>query len=322
MSRLPRVALSILPLVVACTSGEPSAVEGEGGADASVAASPLVGPHNVVLPPGYDGSRPVPLLVFLHPFYQSGDYYPGVLGLFELAASEGILLALPDGTAGESGAPHWNATDACCEQPGDPPERDDVAYLDGVLDDLLATYKVDASRVWVVGYSNGGFMAHAWACASADRIAAAVSFGGAQWKDPERCAPSAAISVLQIHGTHDPVVLYGGGPSPFNGRPYPSAEETVRIWADENGCTGGLVDTGARAELENTAPSDLFAAEGPDAPEDRETQIWAYEGCPKDIGVELWKVAGGANHLQLPPSLRADAFAERLYGFLRARRRQ
>jgi polyhydroxybutyrate depolymerase len=160
---------------------------------------------------------------------------------------------------------------------------DDVAYIGRVIDDVAAKVPIDPKRVYVFGHSNGAFFAHRLACDLAPRIAAAVSLAGAGWKDAARCAPAVPVSVLEIHGDADDVILMTGGrvfdlPVPE----YPSTEATVAAWARRNGCAAELRAKGARIDFEEGAP-------GPDTTE------LAFGACPAGGAVELWKIAGGSH---------------------------
>src|SRR5262249_41179079 len=123
---------------------------------------------------------------------------------------------------------------------------------------VSARYAIDPRRVYVVGFSNGGSMAHRLACEAADRVAAIVSIGGANWKDAGPGRPSGPVAALEGHAGGD-------------GR---SARETVATWARRDGCAG---------------PLGLFGAAVPGA----ETTTERYAGCPAGIDVELWTVHGG-----------------------------
>ena len=129
----------------------------------------------------------------------------------------------------------WNATDACCNF--DRAAVDDVAYLTDVIAEIQAELAIDPKRIALVGHSNGGFMSYRMACEQADLVSAIVSLAGATFADPADCAPSEPVSVVQIHGTADDVILYeGGGPFTDATGPYPGAETTAEIWATYDGC--------------------------------------------------------------------------------------
>jgi polyhydroxybutyrate depolymerase len=186
-----------------------------------------------------------------------------------------FLLAYPDGTRDLMGNRFWNATDACCDFFGR--GVDDVAYLDAVLDEIGARYRVDLARVYLVGHSNGAFMAHRFACDRAGRVAAIVTLAGMQWKDPGRCGAPSPVSVLHVHGRNDPTVRYQGG-STLKG-PYPGAVGTVATWAGKDGCSGELAATGRRIDLDSTVAGE-------------ETTVERYGGC-RGVDVELWTIGQG-----------------------------
>src|SRR4051794_29071828 len=95
-------------------------------------------PYHARAPRGYDGSRPTPLLLLLHPYSPGGGRQ--ALAAYQLATildEKGLLLAAPDGTLEhQSDRRFWNATDACCDFEGQ--GVDDVTYLDAVIADMRA----------------------------------------------------------------------------------------------------------------------------------------------------------------------------------------
>ena len=68
---------------------------------------------------------------------------------------------------------------------------DDVAYVGGLIDEALRTWPVDPKRVYIVGHSNGDFMAHRLACERADVVVAIAGLAGAGIAiDGSGCSPS------------------------------------------------------------------------------------------------------------------------------------
>ena len=234
-------------------------------------------PYGLKVPEGYEGAQALPLVVLLHGYTADGDKQARYFRLPEQADKAGFLLATPNGTRDLMGNRFWNGTDACCDfyRSG----VDDVAYLDAMIDEIAARYPVDPARVFVVGHSNGAFMAHRYACDRADRVAAIVTLAGMQWKDQSHCNPSSPVSVLQVHGRQDETVKYDGGMMP-NGASYPGAAETVGDWAEQDGCTGSLGATGRRFDVEGGIPGD-------------ETVEEAYSGCPDGTTLQLWTIERG-----------------------------
>lgn len=250
-------------------------------------------PFEVFVPDTYDGSAAVPLVVLLHGYGINGAMQEDFFQLRQLADSRGFLLATPDGTIDADGSHFWNATDACC---GFGATVDDSAYLVAVIQHIEADYRVDPARVFLVGFSNGGFMSYRMACDHADLIAAIASISGATFLDPSACNPSEPVTVVEIHGDHDEAIAYDGGT--FRDQPHPGAVETVADWAAYDGCTGPATE----------------AAEGRDLDQRFDDAIVAqYEGCPPGVAVELWTIPGGAHIPEL-----TDTFSAQVIDFLLA----
>ena len=257
-------------------------------------------PYSLQVPSSYDASKAYPLVIALHGFGGGSNsaQLENYLHLGAIVDSRGFLYARPDGLTDKNGDEFWSATDACCNVYGSP--VDDVGYLRALIGDVAAKYHVDAGRVFVMGLSAGGFMAHRAACDLADKVAAVISMSGATWKDAARCKPSQAVSVLELHGDGDASVSYLGGTGDSGGA-YPSAPNTVAHWAAYDGCTGPLAPTGTRLDLDLLIPG-------------AETRVERYGGCvgAPGIGVELWTVEGGGHTLHPPDSLR-DTLVDFLY---------
>jgi polyhydroxybutyrate depolymerase len=249
------------------TQGSPPAA-GEPGPTA-------IRPYGLKVPEGYDGSSPRPLVVLLHGYGSNGSDQNTYFRLSAQADRATFFLAYPDGTPDRVARRFWNATDACCDFYGS--SVDDVTYLDAILDEIARKYRVDSTRVYVVGHSNGAFMAHRYACDRPDRVAAIVTLAGMQWKDVQNCAANSPVSVLHVHGRNDTSIQYEGGSLPRG--TYPGAVETVATWAAKNDCRGELVPTGRRMDLDSTTAGE-------------ETTVDRYSGC-HGVDVELWTIRDG-----------------------------
>jgi len=87
----------------------------------------------------------------------------------------------------------------------DHPLRDDVAYVRAILDLLAREYVIDARRVYVSGFSNGGSMSGRLAMELSDRFAAAACNSGFLSLPP--VAVPRPISVVLTSGEVDDKVL-------------------------------------------------------------------------------------------------------------------
>ena len=288
--RRRRQLVSVTVALVACLAGSCSWSDG-----------PLEGrPFEVHEPPDYDGSKPAPLLVVLHGYGLQGNVQNLYYGLDRVTDPRGMLYVAPDGTINDEGKPFWNATPACCAPPGS--DVDDSAYLAAVIESVQRDHNVDDRRIFVLGHSNGGFMAYRLACDHADLVAGVVSFEGAATDDPSACDPSEPVTAVEIHGTGDTVIRYDGGRNSGNdpnAPAYPSAEETVRMWARLNECS-------PTPTTPDPATRDLVRDEAP-------AVVTAFGSCAKGTAVQLWTQPEGV-HVPIP----SDTFTEQVVDFLLA----
>lgn len=251
-------------------------------------------PFRLHLPESYDPAATSPLVVLLHGYTSSAAEQERYFSLTEESDRRGFLYAMPDGTRDPGGDRFWNATDACCDfsRTG----VDDAGYLRRLIDTVMSSYPADPARIYLVGHSNGGFMAHRMACDHASVVTAIVSLAGMAPDDTTRCQPQRPVSVLQIHGTDDDVIPFGGGSN--IGNPFPSVDTTLEMWRRHNGC---------REQAATAPPIDLEQElVGP------ETTVTAYTaGCRDATRVELWAIEGGGH----VPAL-AETFAPAVVDFL------
>jgi len=275
--------------VIACSSssGSPDGTGGEAGA-APVPVELVVGgdrPVTVYIPEGIDPKTPTPLFLLLHGFGASGYVEELIFQLKPEADKHKFLYLFPNGTSDQDDKRFWNATDACCDVYQT--NVDDVAYLSGLVDEIGKSYAVDPKRVYFLGHSNGGFMSHRMACDRAPLIAGIASLAGSVWSDPNKCAPTSPINVLEIHGTKDDAVLYEGNMTQGGG--YPGAVETTEIWAQKNGCA--LTPTaGEPIDIDAVLPG-------------AETQVSKYvTGCKPGGSAELWTMKGASHVPGLGPN--------------------
>jgi polyhydroxybutyrate depolymerase len=192
--------------------------------------------YHLYLPPDRDKDHPSPLLISLHGFGSKPEAQAWLTRWNELAGEQGYLVAYPQGT---SFPLRWNAFSR-----GSP---DDIQFVKDLILDISSFAAVDRSRIFVVGMSNGGAMAHQIGCQMADQIAAIGVVAGPNVDLPGGCQPSRPVPVIAFYGTADPVVSYEGGTVPVqvysNGGndielvSYPGAEAWARGWAQLNRCS-------------------------------------------------------------------------------------
>lgn len=234
----------------------------------------------IQIPFGYDPVKPLPLLVVLHGYGANGPLQAAYLGFTRLQETEKFLMLTPNGTTDPTNRNFWNATDACCNFASS--KVDDVAYIKGLIDEVKSVYRVDETKVFLVGHSNGGFMSYRMACDASNSITAIASLAGASFFDKSRCKPSRKVNILQIHGTNDRTILYNGGTIPVANKKYPSAQQSVDMWKSYNECSGERKASGTNRDLENGLAGN-------------ESTVQIVEGCPAGGAVELWAIQQGGH---------------------------
>jgi polyhydroxybutyrate depolymerase len=251
-------------------------------------------PVSLQVTPAYDGTAALPLLIILHGYGGTGAIQQAYMRLNGANTADMFVLA-PDGTLDSTGKRFWN-TPACCNFDLNP--VDDVAYIKSLIAAVEGVYKVDPKRVFLLGHSNGAFMAHRMACEDAAEIAAVVSLAGATFLNPADCVPANPVSILEIHSITDETILYAGGSLAPGVPAYPGALETVAHWQVNDGCTPGLVAQSSSMNLDLIVP--LPGAE---------TQISKFDGCPAGIGVEHWSMTGAPHIPTLTPDFAVETIA-------------
>lgn len=196
----------------------------------------------VYAPPNYDPSRPAPLVVMLHGRPSNAAAMAQLTQMNVTAARNGFIVAFPEGLDNE-----WNNE---VELSGGYSRRnqDDVGFLETLAAELGVDFNIDPNRIYLGGFSNGGFMVHRMACSSTGPYAAYAEVGAALYSAMrEDCTRGRRAPILIMHGTGDPSIPYTGlvfegGALTSDGmgaeatRVTLSVPETVQYFIQRNGC--------------------------------------------------------------------------------------
>ena len=278
--------LTAMTIMLAC---------GACGADDAPAQRPLdfggARPVSLQVPTGFDEARAYPLLLVLHGYSVNGFLQQSYFRLGDAADAHQTLVLAPEGTRDSNGNQFWNADPACCDF--DRTGVDDVAYLGGLIDEVMATWPIDPARVTVVGHSNGAFMAYRLACDRADVVTAIAGLAGHAASAGTACAPTEPVHVLHLHGTLDETIPYET--VVLQGVASPGAVDSVAAWAAHNGCAGGPAP-GDRKDLDSSLPG-------------AETAVTVTSRCPAAGAAELWTIEGGTHIPSPAPTLPTELMA-------------
>lgn len=190
-------------------------------------------------PAGTPGGRG--LIVVLHGAGASAEqvlglaFPPSPLSLWlNIAARDQLVVIAPD--AGNGG---WSDCFASDERVA---RKNDVAFIDALIEHAITHHHVDPARVYLIGVSRGGWMAYAAAIALPHKLAAfSVILAG--MPPPGRITmPSTPLPALIFGCTADPLIRYHGGKPWYAfgfAEPVRSIEESVQVWRE----LAGLPDT-------------------------------------------------------------------------------
>lgn len=235
--------------------------------------------HHLFLPSDYDGTEALPLVIGLHGRSDTGAGFALLTGMDAVAEAEGFALVYPDGLLNQ-----WNYL-------GDFVNRDlfhtpdDVAYLERLIDDLAQDVQIDRQRVYLMGFSNGGFMTYRVGCEVRHPFAGFSVLGALMYPEFEVTCPYARPTpIIIFHGTQDQSILWDGvtHPSPdgtsdvFATR---SVLNSVGFWTARNQCD---IEAAVKTEYE---------------PQPEQTQVIRFDftGCVKEANVRFFAIVGGGH---------------------------
>jgi polyhydroxybutyrate depolymerase len=242
------------------------------------------------LPPNYDGTTPLPLVLVLHGGGGNGKQMAAQTDFAAKADAEGFVVVFPNGQETPDGGHYWKTEGIVNDDSVKAGlTGDDVGFLTALIDHLESQLAIERSRVYVTGFSNGASMALTLACRLSDRIAAvaAVSSGLSA-----KCDLTSPVAVLQMMGTADPHLASAGTTAPdgtvwtwwraidvwsaFDGCPAePAVKVNGRVRTETNGpCAAGTEVV--RIDLEGAGHNWPGGPAGPDDPVDGTDVVWDF----------------------------------------------
>ena len=236
--------------------------------------------YKVHVPASYTSDTPTPLVFCLHGLAQTAVMFClAGAGMAATSDEAGFILVMPNGIDSS-----WNGGVCCGGSAAS--KRDDVAVIRAILREVEGHLNVDPERVYATGLSTGGYLSYRLACEAADIFAAVAPSAGAvgtnelagkyiepgsitnvalnMMSDLTKCEPSRAISVLDLHGTQDPLI------------PFALQDPSLAVFAMRNGCAG------------QSMPALSPASAG-------DTTCTSYSGCPDGLEVTGCSVKGGGH---------------------------
>ncbi len=233
----------------------------------------------VHFPPNFNTLTQRALVINLHGGSGNMVNAQGFSMMNPVADQNGFIVAWPQGYGIAPPGFSWaDGRNTSADQAG----IDDIGFIDKLIDTLIRRYNVDTNKIYICGFSNGGFMVQRIACELPDRFAAMASLGSSM--DTVRyqnCSPSRPVPMAFFNGTSDPAMPYSGGalqnPQVI---PVVPVDTTVQFWVAHNNCQ--------MASPVVNFP-DVFTTDNSTA------QLFEFTNCDCHADVKFYKLINGGH---------------------------
>jgi polyhydroxybutyrate depolymerase len=232
------------------------------------------------IPSTYDGTKEVPLVVFIHGGGGNAQSAQGFTNFNQISKTNGFLMVYPQAFF-ESSANSFVWADGRGLAP-DVLGIDDVDFIDKLVTALKSEYKVNAKKVYVCGFSNGSFLTQRIAFEKSTQFAAIGTLGGTMNQSLFNTGnPKRAVPMMYVFGTTDPLVPYNGGVVVgSNTLPIVGIEQAVNFWVKKNQCQTTL----PVVTLPNTNTTDNSTV-----------TVYEYTNGTCNSKVKFYKINGGGH---------------------------
>jgi polyhydroxybutyrate depolymerase len=241
----------------------------------------------------YNASIPASLLIALHGLGDNMTNFSGI-GFHNIADTANIIVIYPQAVTDPlMGSSAWNSgAGAYGYYPNS--SVNDIGFINAIIDTAIVKYSIDRSRIYLCGFSMGGFMTERMAIQSNYRIAAFASMSGTIGSGVTPLNPGRHVPIAHFHGTSDSTVFYAGNLYGMD------ADSLVKFWVNKNGC--------------NPVPAtDTF----PDIVSDGiSVERFKYSGSDSDAEVWFYKISGMEHTVLYRPANDLSEIVE-VWGFLR-----
>ena len=162
---------------------------------------------------------------------------------------------------------------------------DTVNFVHQMLEELIVNVRLDPSRIYLTGFSDGGVATFYFMCELSHLVAAVATVSASMPVELiEDCAPERPIPLLMLNGTADKRVRFSGGifgdPNRPQGLEMASAFDTATFWREANNCK----NMDEKAVLDDRAPDD-------------QVRVWtqSWTECPQGAVIKFVTLLGGAH---------------------------
>ena len=211
------------------------------------------------LPEGFDNTQNLPLVMSFHGGGGQAQDQLNIADLRDRADQDGFVLVYPDAIPdpNDDGSTNWQVVVSGTLPFTNPNPHSDIDFVDALIDKMATVHNIDTTRVYAMGYSNGGGFSFDLACRLNHKITGiGVSARTMYAESFAECNVVHPTPVVTILGTNDFISPYDG--VVYEGTLYyHSNDECNDLWIAANGLQSAPVVT----DVPNTSTNDGSSAE-------------------------------------------------------------
>lgn len=179
------------------------------------------------IPKSYKKDTKTPVVFALHGYTGTPLAIESQTRFTVIGEKENFISVYPAGLRDTKGNRNWilgrpNATNTI----------NDEVFIDDILTFLKSELSIDENRIYVTGFSNGGFMSYQLGLLRSNTFAAIAPNGGYSLKSTDILKPERALPIIHVHGLKDNIIPYTGEVNPNS--PYLYVEPSVNLWVSLN----------------------------------------------------------------------------------------
>lgn len=220
--------------------------------------------YMVYVPTIYNAANPASMVIALHGLGDNMSNF-SQQGFNLIADTANIIVVVPQAISDPLAGTAWNSGAGTSSYYPNTTVND-IGFLNSLIDTIKANYAIHNSRVFMCGFSMGGFMTQRMALQSNTKIKAIASLSGTIGSGITNYAPGRSIPLAHFHGTADATVAYSGNSYGIDVVPL------INFWKANNDCNS-TPDSSRFADIASDGYTvDLFKYTGATVNND----VWLY----------------------------------------------
>jgi len=221
--------------------------------------------YRVYQSPNYNPSNPASLLIALHGLGDNMTNF-STIGFHLIADTANIICIYPQAVSDVYAGTAWNSGAGSM---GYYPNStvNDIGFINALIDTAMTNYAIDHHRVYLCGFSMGGFMTQRMALQSNSRIAAFASMSGTIGSGILTYNPGRHVPIAHFHGTADGTVAYTGNSYGID------PDSLINFWVSNNACN----PTPATYSYANSANDAITVDRYEYSNGDPQSDVWFYK---------------------------------------------